>query len=80
MTRREPTGVPEPHDRAVPHAGRFLRGLDDRPVGGSASPEELGARLASPLPTEGVDAAAVVRELVETADAALVASTGGRAS
>jgi glutamate/tyrosine decarboxylase-like PLP-dependent enzyme len=64
--------------RAAAHAHAFLEGLADRPVGATASHEELRAALDGPLPERGVDPARVLDELARAADPGLVASAGPR--
>jgi glutamate/tyrosine decarboxylase-like PLP-dependent enzyme len=56
----------------------FLAGLPHRPVGEQATPAELRARLAGPLPETGEETASVLRELAAGADPGLVGSAGPR--
>ncbi len=56
----------------------FLGSLEQRPVGATVDAGTLRARLDGALPTEGTDAAQVVRELVAAVEGGLLASTGGR--
>src|SRR6266545_994768 len=56
----------------------YLGALPDQPVGSAATPESLHAVLGGPLPDDGRDAAAVVRELGRGATPGLVASAGPR--
>jgi glutamate/tyrosine decarboxylase-like PLP-dependent enzyme len=59
-------------------ANAYLDALPEQPVGSAATPESLHAVLGGPLPDEGRDAAAVVRELGRGAIPGLVASAGPR--
>jgi glutamate/tyrosine decarboxylase-like PLP-dependent enzyme len=63
---------------AAGRAGRYLAGIDDRPVApGSAALAGL-ARFDEPLPDSGGDAAATLALLDEAGSPATVASAGGR--
>jgi glutamate/tyrosine decarboxylase-like PLP-dependent enzyme len=59
-------------------AREFVDGLAERPVGATASFEELQARLARPLTDVGEDPRIVIADLVADADAGLTASAGPR--
>ncbi|MFO0972573.1 MAG: aminotransferase class V-fold PLP-dependent enzyme [Phycisphaerae bacterium] len=63
---------------ALAHAMRHLGALDTNPVAAPASPAELRARLARPLPETGLDARQVLDELVADAAPGLHGSAGGR--
>ncbi|HJZ61517.1 MAG TPA: pyridoxal-dependent decarboxylase [Miltoncostaeaceae bacterium] len=60
------------------HAADFLEGLDERPVGVSASPAELHAAIDRPLPEEGTAPEVVLEELVRDCDPGLLGSPTGR--
>lgn len=64
--------------RALEHAIDWLEGLDEAPVGATATAAELRTALATPLPEEGVDAAQVIDELARDARPGLMATPGGR--
>jgi aromatic-L-amino-acid decarboxylase len=64
--------------RAVHHAEEFLASLDQRPVGATASADELRARLDVGLAARGVDPRRVIDELVAATAGGLHASAGGR--
>jgi glutamate/tyrosine decarboxylase-like PLP-dependent enzyme len=64
--------------RTADYAADFLETLDERRVSASVSLEELRARLAAPLPQDGMDARAVVASLVEAAEGGTVATASGR--
>ena len=59
-------------------AADYLEGLPERPVGWSASVDELRARLGGALPDAPVDPRRVVADLAAAADPGLVASASGR--
>ena len=59
-------------------AAGWLRSLDRRPVGESATVEELRSRLGGPLPAGPAEPLAVVEELAAAAEPGLVASQSGR--
>ncbi|HEX2058019.1 MAG TPA: aminotransferase class V-fold PLP-dependent enzyme [Actinomycetota bacterium] len=59
-------------------AARYLAGLSDRHVGGTATREELLEAFGGPLPDGPEDPAEVVRRLAEAADPGLVATSSGR--
>ncbi len=59
-------------------AADYLEGLADRPVGCSASVEELRARLGGPLPEAALGPTQVIQELAAAANPGLIASAGGR--
>src|SRR5260370_396432 len=56
----------------------YLETLPSRPVGEQATLAELRARLGAPLGEEGVEPAAVLRELAAGAEPGLIASAGPR--
>jgi len=60
------------------YAAQFLGTLDDRPVGPSASVEELRAGLGGPLPVTGSDDVQVIEELIAAAEPGVTAIPGGR--
>jgi glutamate/tyrosine decarboxylase-like PLP-dependent enzyme len=59
-------------------AASYLEGISERPVGWSASVEELRAGLGGPLPELPVDPREVVTELAAAVEPGLVSSPGGR--
>jgi glutamate/tyrosine decarboxylase-like PLP-dependent enzyme len=59
-------------------ASDWLRSLDERPVGESATVDELRCRLGGPLPVAPVDPWEVVAELARAAEPGLVAVPSGR--
>ncbi len=59
-------------------AADFLDSLSSRPVGETATPEELLLALDRPLPEDGLPAELVIRELVDDAKQGLIASAGPR--
>ena len=65
-------------DTAARLAVQYLSGLGERPVGATATIDELRARLGGGLPEEGIPAQIVLEDLAASADAGLVASAGGR--
>ena len=65
-------------EEAFQQALRYLDSLADRPVCVPGAHESVRVRLGGPMPEEGQDPAAVVRELALGADPALVASGGPR--
>jgi glutamate/tyrosine decarboxylase-like PLP-dependent enzyme len=72
-----------PENRVLLHrtadlAADFLEGVDRRPVGGTASHEELLAALGGPLPNRGEAPDEVVSDLARAADPGIVASAGPR--
>ncbi len=64
--------------RAFEQVEAFIDGLDRRPVGATASPDELRARLASALPERGLEPVDVIDELVAATREGLHGSTSGR--
>jgi glutamate/tyrosine decarboxylase-like PLP-dependent enzyme len=70
------------HERVLHEAAElslnWLRTLDKRPVGAAASPEELRAALAVPLPGAGMPARQVINELAAGAEPGTVAMAGPR--
>jgi glutamate/tyrosine decarboxylase-like PLP-dependent enzyme len=64
--------------RTADLAANFLDAIEHRPVGGTASHEELLAALGGPLPSRGEAPAEVVSDLARAADPGIVASAGPR--
>ena len=62
------------HERTL----RYLDGLSDRHVGGTATRAELLGALGGALPEAGEDPAAVIARLADAADPGLVATSSGR--
>lgn len=60
------------------HAVEFLASLDRRPVGATATLDELRRRLEVPLTDSGIDAGRVIDELVAATDGGHLGSAGGR--
>ena len=56
----------------------FLESLDERPVGATATRDQLLAALGGPLPSDGVPAVDVIEHLAQAADAGLLAIPGPR--
>ena len=65
-------------DVAVAHAAEYLASRGSRPVGPTASVDDLRRRLALPLPECGAPPEDVINDLVRGADGGLVGSTTGR--
>lgn len=65
-------------DRAVHHARAYLESLDSRPVGTTATLDDLRAALARPLPRTGTPAAQVIDELAADATPGILGSQTGR--
>jgi glutamate/tyrosine decarboxylase-like PLP-dependent enzyme len=65
-------------ERAATHALAHLDSLDQRPVGASATLEDLRTRLDRLLTEEGTDPVTVIEELVRDAAEGIVGSPGGR--
>jgi glutamate/tyrosine decarboxylase-like PLP-dependent enzyme/ketosteroid isomerase-like protein len=65
-------------DAAVTHAQRFLRTLDERPVGVRADAAQIRSALGGPLPYGGEDPEAVIDALAAGAEPGIVASAGPR--
>ena len=65
-------------ERTAARAAEFLHGLPDRPVGATASVDELLGTLGGPLPDGPSDPAEVVELLAKGADRGLVGSAGPR--
>jgi glutamate/tyrosine decarboxylase-like PLP-dependent enzyme len=65
-------------DLAAGYAARFHDSLDTRPVGATASFDDVRASLGGPLPDEGSDDVAVVKELIAAAEPGIVGSQTGR--
>jgi glutamate/tyrosine decarboxylase-like PLP-dependent enzyme len=64
--------------RTAQIAADWLRSLDERPVGESATVGELRSRLGGPLPAGAADPLAVVEDLARAAEPGLVAIPSGR--
>ena len=64
--------------RTTELAIEFLASLDDRPVAASAGRDQLLAALGGPLPRAGVPAVNVIEDLVQAADAGIIAIPGPR--
>jgi glutamate/tyrosine decarboxylase-like PLP-dependent enzyme len=60
------------------HAERFLDELPERPVGATATVDELRAALEGPLPGQGLDDRTVVTDLTKSIEGGLVATAGPR--
>jgi len=65
-------------NRTAAHAADFLESLDERPLEPAASVDELREALGGTLPDGPTDAAAVLDELVASADAGTVGIPSGR--
>src|SRR5687767_11259367 len=65
-------------DDAARLAREFIDSLPSRPVGATASLEELRSLLGRPLTEEGEDPRTVIRDLAHDVDPGLVASAGPR--
>jgi glutamate/tyrosine decarboxylase-like PLP-dependent enzyme len=63
---------------AAAHAVKYLKTLDSRPVGTTATFEELRARLSKPLPQAELGAEQVIRELIEDVEGGILGSTSAR--
>jgi glutamate/tyrosine decarboxylase-like PLP-dependent enzyme len=63
---------------AAEHAERFLRALDERPVGARADARAVREALGDALPDRGEDPVAVIDALATGADPGIVASAGPR--
>jgi glutamate/tyrosine decarboxylase-like PLP-dependent enzyme len=63
---------------AADAARAWLAGLPERPVGPAATAAEMLAAFSEPLPEDGMDPAAVVRDLAERAAPGLMATGSGR--
>src|SRR4051794_811972 len=76
------TATPTPTDAALERASALARAyvstLSSRPVGATASLEELRSRFGGPLPEHGEDPVAVVEALAANAEGGLIASAGPR--
>jgi glutamate/tyrosine decarboxylase-like PLP-dependent enzyme len=59
-------------------AADYLEGIDRRPVGGTATHDELLAALGGPMPDRGEPPGEVVADLARAADPGIVASAGPR--
>jgi glutamate/tyrosine decarboxylase-like PLP-dependent enzyme len=65
-------------DRAYIHAISHLEHLDETSVAATADLETLRARVAKPLPFDGIPADEAIAELVRHVDGGLLGSAGGR--
>jgi glutamate/tyrosine decarboxylase-like PLP-dependent enzyme len=65
-------------DRTAAHAAGFLQGLPERPVGPTATLEQLHKALGGPLPAGPGDPGRVVDDLVRGTEPGLSASPSGR--
>ena len=65
-------------DEAYWAAKSWLEGLDDRPVGATATISDLRRDFGGALPERGKAAEVVIRDLAEKAASGLLGSTGGR--
>ena len=65
-------------DLAAGYAAWFQDSLDTRPVGATASFDDVRAALGGALPDEGSEDAAVLRELIAAAEPGIVGSQTGR--
>jgi hypothetical protein len=65
-------------DAAAAYALKYLQTLDTRPIGVTATWDELRARLTRPFPEKGEDAERVIRELISDTEAGILGSTSGR--
>jgi len=65
-------------DLAAGYAAWFQNSLDTRPVGATASFDDVRAALGGALPDEGSEDAAVLRELIAAAEPGIVGSQTGR--
>src|SRR4051794_41804758 len=59
-------------------AADYLQGVEVRPVGGTATREELLASLGGPMPERGETAGEVIDDLARGADPGIVATAGPR--
>src|SRR5512143_484894 len=75
-TRREP--YPSVLDRTLKLALEYLDGLNERPVGATATLAELRERLDEPLPLQGREPEKVVERLACDVAGGLTGSAGGR--
>ncbi len=65
-------------DSAYTYAISYLENLDETSVATTSDAETLRARVARPLPSEGIPADEAVEELVRNVDGGLIGSAGGR--
>jgi glutamate/tyrosine decarboxylase-like PLP-dependent enzyme len=65
-------------DSAYAHAISHLENLDETSVAATSNAESLRARIARPLPDDGMAADKVIEELVRDVDGGLIGSAGGR--
>jgi glutamate/tyrosine decarboxylase-like PLP-dependent enzyme len=65
-------------DSAYAHAISHLENLDQTSVAATSDAETLRARVARPLPLEGIPADEAVEELVRNVEGGLIGSAGGR--
>jgi glutamate/tyrosine decarboxylase-like PLP-dependent enzyme len=78
MPRPDPDATARLLDLVRAHALRYLRGLDARPVGATASSRQLHDGLDGPLPEDGADPADVLAALARDADRTMTATTAAR--
>ena len=65
-------------DSAYTHAISHLENLDHTSVAATSDAETLRARVARPLPLEGIPADQAIEELVRSVEGGLIGSAGGR--
>jgi glutamate/tyrosine decarboxylase-like PLP-dependent enzyme len=65
-------------ESAAAYAVEYLETLDSRPIGATATLDELRARLTKALPEAGLDAEQVIRDLIGDAEGGILGSTNGR--
>ncbi|MCC7046791.1 MAG: aspartate aminotransferase family protein [Alphaproteobacteria bacterium] len=65
-------------DRTAAHAARYLAALDTRPVGTTAAPGDLRARLCRHLPETSTLPEQVIDDLVRDTEGGIMGSAGGR--
>ncbi len=63
---------------AAGHAARYLQTLNTRPIGATASLEQLRGQLSKPLPEAPMPAEQVIDELVHDAEGGILGSASGR--
>lgn len=78
MASPDPTTTARLLDRVRAHAGRYLDALPERPVGATASIEEIRELLGGPLRDDGLDDIAVLDTLAQPAERTMVGSTSAR--
>jgi glutamate/tyrosine decarboxylase-like PLP-dependent enzyme len=65
-------------DEVARYATQFTKDLPDRPVGSSATMEEMYSAFDAPLPEDGLEAETIIKELTTSVDPGLVATPSGR--